>query len=258
MSKEPIVLVTGAASGIGCATARAFAACGMHLVLLDKNEHALNALARQLREAGAQVSAIVIDLAVIPNIWQGVQTALEPFGGRVDILISNVGVVLSAPFAEIALEQWHQSFEVNFFSHIALLQVVIPKMRAQGSGSIVLTGSDQGLQPDANLSAYAAAKAALHNLVKTLSRELAPANISINAVAPGMTRTPLVEQLMEGYAREFGTDPNTAAYLELQRRGVIHGRLADPEEIAEAIVYLAQANFCRGTILNISGGNVRC
>src|SRR5260370_5236030 len=112
-------------------------------------------------------------------------------------------------------------------------------MKERGGGSIIFTGSDQGLQPDAGLGPYAQAKAAAHSLVKMLARELPSDGILVSAVAPRMTSPPLVETLMVGYAREFGTHTKTAEQLELQRRGVSLGRLGSPEQVAEALRYLA-------------------
>src|SRR5438046_10558155 len=103
-------------------------------------------------------------------------------------------------------------------------------MKQQGGGSIIFTGSDQGLQPDAGLGPYAQAKAAVHSLLKMLARELPSDGILVSAVAPAMTRTPLVEQRMGGYVREFGTDSKKAERPELQRRGGRLGRLGEPEE----------------------------
>jgi len=182
---------------------------------------------------------------------------LSAFGSRIDILVANVGFLIAQRFEELTAEQWQRGFALNFFTHVYACQAAIPLMKQHGGGSIIFTGSDQGLQPDAGLGPYAQAKAAVHSLVKMLARELPSDGILVSAVAPGMTRTPLVEQLMEGYAREFGTDSKTAEKLELQRRGVPLGRLGEPEEVAEAVLYLATAAYCNGTILNISGGNVR-
>src|SRR6266567_4761180 len=216
-----VVCITGAAGGIGSAIARAFAGAGARLALLDINEQGLSRLANELR--GTHIHPVIVSTAV----------------------------------ADMSTEQWQRGFALNFFTHVYACQAAIPLMKQHEGGSIIFTGSDQGLQPDAGLGPYAQAKAAMHSLVKMLARELPSDGILVSAVAPGMTRTPLVERLMEGYAREFGTDSKTAEKLELQRRGVPLGRLGEPEEVAEAVLYLATAPFCNGTILNISGGNVR-
>ncbi|HLL80385.1 MAG TPA: SDR family oxidoreductase [Ktedonobacteraceae bacterium] len=255
-----VVCITGAAGGIGSAIARAFAGAGAHLALLDIDERGLSRLANELpgeQSHSITVSTAVADLSTEQGVKGGISEALAPFDGRVDILSANVGFLIAQRFEELTAEQWHRGFALNFFTHVYACQEVIPRMKRQGGGSIIFTGSDQGLQPDAGLGPYAQAKAAVHSLVKMLARELPPDGILVSAVAPGMTRTPLVETLMEGYAREFQTDRKTAEKLELQRRGVPLGRLGEPEEVADAVLYLATSPFCNGTILNISGGNVR-
>lgn len=151
---------------------------------------------------------------------------------------------------------WQASFAINFFSHVWAIQFVLPAMKRQGQGRILLVGSDQGRQPDAGLSAYASAKAAIHALARTLARELAPA-ILVNALAPGMVQTPLVQELMNGYAREFGTDAVEAERREIARRGIPLARLGEPEEVAAAALFLLQCEFAAGSILDLSGGNVR-
>jgi NAD(P)-dependent dehydrogenase (short-subunit alcohol dehydrogenase family) len=255
-----VVCITGAAGGIGSALARAFADKGANLALLDINSEALSALSKELpgrRTPPVTVRTAVTDLCKEQDIREGIQQVLSPYDGVIDVLVANVGVVMKGLFEEITAEQWRQAFDINFFTHVYAIQSVLPLMKQRKGGCIILTGSDQGLQPDAGLSPYAAAKAGLHSLTKTLAIELAPYNIRVNAVAPGMTRTPLVEVLMEEYAKEYGTDSSTAEKLELQRRGVPLARLGEPEEVAEAVLYLVMATFCTATILNISGGNVR-
>jgi len=255
-----VVCITGAAGGIGSAIARAFAGAGTNLALLDLNEEGLSRLANELRGKRTppiSVSTAVADLSTEKGVKSGIAEVLSAFGNRIDILVANVGFLIAQRFEELTEEQWQRAFALNFFTHVYACQAVIPLMKQRGGGTIIFTGSDQGLQPDAGLGPYAQAKAAVHSLVKILARELPSDGILVSAVAPGMTRTPLVETLMEGYAQEFGTDSRTAEKLELQRRGVPLGRLGEPEEVAQAVLYLATAPFCNGTILNISGGNVR-
>jgi NAD(P)-dependent dehydrogenase (short-subunit alcohol dehydrogenase family) len=255
-----VVVITGAAGGIGSAIARTFADAGADLALIDINRLELSRLAEELRMRRTPpitVSTAVADLSTEQGVKEGVRETLSPLDNRVDILVANVGFLIAGRFEELTTEQWKQGFDLNFFTHVYTCQAIVPLMKQHGGGSIIFTGSDQGLQPDAGLGPYAQAKAAVHSLAKLLSRELAASGIYVSAVAPGMTRTPLVEALMRGYANEFGTDPQTAEKIELQRRGVPLARLGEPEEVAEAVLYLATAPFCNGTILNISGGNVR-
>src|SRR5207245_4179856 len=142
------------------------------------------------------------------------------FGSRIDILVANVGFLIAQRFEELTAEQWQRGFALNFFTHVYACQATIPLMKKHGGGSIIFTGSDQGLQPDAGLGPYAQAKAAVHSLVKMLARELPSDGILVSAVAPGMTRTPLVETVMEGDAEEFGTDSKKGGRMEGERREV--------------------------------------
>ena len=251
-----VVCITGAAGGIGSAIALAFAEAGANLALLDLNGEGLARLAQEVlgkRTTPISVRIAVADLSTEQGVKSGIAEVLSAFENRIDILVANVGFLIAQRFEELTAEQWQRGFALNFFTHVYACQAVIPLMKQRGGGTIIFTGSDQGLQPDARLGPYAQAKAAVHSLVKMLARELPSEGILVSAVAPGMTRTPLVE----GYALEFGTDSKTAEQLELQRRGVPLGRLGEPEEVADAVLYLATAPFCNGTILNISGGNVR-
>ena len=254
-----VALITGAAGGIGQATAWTFARAGVHLALLDANEAALRRLSDALeQETAVMVHPVIADLGTEAGVNAAIAEALTPFDDEVHLLIAAVGKLLTGTFATLSLSQWQQAFVLNFWSHVYACRAVVPRMqRHKGGGSIIVVGSDQGLQPDAGLGPYAQAKAALHSLVKTLARELPVEGITVSAVAPGMTRTPLIEPLIARYAQEFGTDQATAIRLELQRRGVPVARLGEPEEIAQAILLLATTPFCNGTILNISGGNVR-
>jgi NAD(P)-dependent dehydrogenase (short-subunit alcohol dehydrogenase family) len=255
--RDKVVCITGAAGGIGRAIATAFAWEGADLALLDRDKMGLEELAAALRPMGVRVQTTVVDLRTAHGVRAGMQAALAPYGGVLDILVPNVGALIAGPFETLESGQLQECFAINFFTHVYACRVAVPLLKERGGGCIVFTGSDQALQPDAGLGPYAQAKAATHCFAKMLARELASDGIRVNVVAPGMTRTPLVEVLMEQRAREFGTDTRTAEQMELAHRGVPLARLGEPEEIAEAVLYLATASFCTGTILNVSGGNVR-
>jgi NAD(P)-dependent dehydrogenase (short-subunit alcohol dehydrogenase family) len=251
-----VALITGAAGGIGSEVARLFAAEGARLALLDANAMGLEELAVGLRARGHPVETAVADLSTQAGVREGTRAGLSAYGGHVDVLVANVGRLLAQPFEDLTAADWQQAFDINFFGHVWACQAVLPRMLEQGSGCIVFTGSDQGLQPD-DLAPYAVTKAATHCLVKVLARRYGPRGLWVNAVAPGMTRTPLVDILMAQLAEEFGTDRAEAERRELARRGVPLGRLGTPEEVARAILFLATEPFSNGTILNLSGGNVR-
>jgi NAD(P)-dependent dehydrogenase (short-subunit alcohol dehydrogenase family) len=251
-----VALITGAAGGIGSEVARLFAAEGARLALLDANAMGLEELAAALRDQGAPVATAVADLSTRVGVREGIRAVLAASGGHIDVLIANVGRFMAHPFEDLLAADWQRAFDINFFTHVWACQSVLPHMLEQGSGCIVFTGSDQGLQPD-DLVPYAITKAATHCLVKALARRYGSRGLWVNAVAPGMTRTPLVEVLMAQLAEEFGTDRAEAEQRELARRGVPLGRLGEPAEVARAILFLATEPFSNGTILNLSGGNVR-
>lgn len=253
-----IVAITGAAGGFGRALATAFARECASLALLDINGPGLDEGAQTLRAGKTAVSTAVADLSTAAGTRAGFREALAPYDGQVDILVSNVGVLVSGSFEEISDDELQRAFDINFFAHVRACREVLPLMKGRQGANIVLMGSDQGRQPDVLLFPYAQAKAALHSLGKLLAREYAP-EIRVNVVAPGMSATPLVLELMATLAREkFQTDDLQAVErMELEERQVPLRRLGRPEEIAEAVLYLATAGFVTGTCLDISGGNVR-
>ena len=254
---EKVVLITGAAGGFGRAMAEAFWAEDARLALLDRDEQGLAALAADLRSRGGRVQTAVADLSSAQGVQEGIRTVLAPYRGRIDVLVSNVGVLVAGRFAAISDEQLELGLTMNFLTHVWACRTVLPLMAGREGANIILVGSDQGSQPDSGLFPYAQAKAAVHSLGKELAREYGPA-IRVNVIAPGMARTRLVEGLLARLAQEeFHTDVATAEQLELQRRGVPLERLGEPHEVAHAAMFLAQNGFCTGSILDMSGGNRR-
>lgn len=237
--------------------AKAFAEAGSHLALLDSNASGLEEVAQPLRSAWTGVQTEVADLGTRQGVHDGIHAVLAPYHHQIDILVANVGVLIAGPFADMTDAQIEDGLTMNFLTHVWACQDVLPLMQGRPGANIVLIGSDQGSQPDKELFPYAPAKAALHNLTKLLAREYGP-EIRVNCVAPGMSRTPFIEGLIDKLARDdFQTDRATVETLEIQRRGVPLQRLGKPEEIAEAAVFLAHNQFATGTIFDLSGGNVR-
>ncbi|HLG77697.1 MAG TPA: SDR family oxidoreductase [Ktedonobacteraceae bacterium] len=253
------IYITGAAGGIGSAIAEACVKAGAHVALFDKDTEKLALLAEHLHRLSStsQIVPVVADLATEAGVQSGIEEALAAFAGQVGVLVSNLGVLITGAFEESTLQDWQQSMALNFFTHVWAIRAVLPYMQQRHQGHIVLMGSDQGRQPDRGLGAYAAAKAAVHSLTKTLAQELPQYGITINCLAPGMTKTPLVDALMATLAQEYGTDVREAERQEIERRGIPLGRLGKPPEVAQAVLFLIQNSFSHGIILPLDGGNTR-
>lgn len=252
------IYITGAAGGLGSAIALACVKAGAHVALLDRDAESLAALATCLRAQpnAGKIIPIVADLSSEEGVQVGIGEALTAFEGRVEVLISNIGVLITGSFAELSSEDWQRAFTLNFFTHVWAIKAVLPQMVSQQHGHIVLMGSDQGKQPDRELGAYAAAKAAVHSLIKTLARELPAHGITVNGIAPGITRTPLVmKDLMALLTKRHQTnDVAQAERLEADRRDIPLGRFGEPEEIAQAVLFLIQNTFSHGSVLPLDGG----
>jgi NAD(P)-dependent dehydrogenase (short-subunit alcohol dehydrogenase family) len=257
---DKVVVITGAASGIGRAAALAFAKEGCALALVDLDAKALDQLATDLGPAG-RVSTSVADLSTRAGVESGLAEALRPFGGVPDVLVNNVGAGSVRTFDQVDDEDWDATLQLNFFSCVRATRVVLPAMRAAGRGVIVNNASDLARQPEANPIDYAVSKAAILALTKALSRAEGPA-IRVNAVAPGPIWTPFWTK-PGGFAETLGEfykmPPLQAVEHEMALRQLPLARLGTPDEVANVIVFLASdlASFVTGSTWGVDGGSVR-
>jgi NAD(P)-dependent dehydrogenase (short-subunit alcohol dehydrogenase family) len=241
------VLVTGAARGIGRATAEQFAAEGARLVVADIEEERLKALARGLAEDGAEIVAVIGDVADEAQVERMVDTATAAFGG-LDVAVANAGIIPLTTIDKATLEDWEQVMAVDGRGMFLTCKHAIRAMAAGGGGSIVCLSSISGLAGQSGQATYGPAKFVATGLTMHLAVEWAARGIRVNAVAPGTILTDRVRELEE--------EPGGREYLEAISAQHPIGRLGEPAEVAQAILFLASddASFITGAVLPVDGG----
>ena len=230
-------LVTGAASGIGLACARALAAAGAEVHLVDRDPKVL-ALAEELGGTGH-----VLDL----------MDPVDAQPAEIDILVNNAGVQHVAPIHEFPAERFSAMLELMVGAAFRLTKHVLPHMYARGWGRLVHITSVHGIRASAFKSAYTAAKHGLEGFSKVAALEGAPHGVTSNCVAPGYVRTPLVEKQIADQAKAHGIpESEVPAKIFLQRSAV--KRMMEPSEVASAVLWLCDNSFVTGTSLAVDGG----
>jgi NAD(P)-dependent dehydrogenase (short-subunit alcohol dehydrogenase family) len=234
-----VALITGAASGIGRASALAFASAGASVALVDVDADGLAETAAAAREAGSRAEVLVADVTDLREVTAAVDRAVQVFG-RLDAAHNNAGV----PGPYVPLDQYEEEdflrvLQVDLAGVWRCMRAEIRQMRAQGSGAIVNTSSMLGAAAMPDNGAYVAAKHGVHGLTRAAALELGGTGIRVNAIAPGVTRTGM-----------------TSAVSDELLRAVPLGRIAEPEEIAAAAVWLCspEASYITGSVLVADGG----
>ncbi|MDQ3237340.1 MAG: SDR family oxidoreductase [Actinomycetota bacterium] len=233
-------VVTGAAKGIGRATAELFAREGARLVVTDVDEAGLVSLRERL--AGAEVEAVVGDVSVVEDAGRMIRTSVERFG-RIDILVANAGVIPLNNVVDATPEDWDHVMAVDGRGMFLTCKYAVEAMLQSGGGSIVCLSSISGMAGQKEQSTYGPAKFVATGITKHLAVEWAERGIRVNAVAPGTIQTEAVAALPENYKA-----PMKAAHPI--------GRFGEPSEVANAILFLAsdEASFITGAILPVDGG----
>jgi NAD(P)-dependent dehydrogenase (short-subunit alcohol dehydrogenase family) len=243
--KGKTALVTGSTSGIGQATAIALAARGAHVLVVGRNEQRAKDVVAEIDGGGGSASFRLTTLSDLESAQDLVEWATEAGDGHVDILINNAGVALLGPSNAATEAQFDETFALNVKVPFFLVASLAPAMAERGWGSIVNVSTMVASFGQAGMAMYGASRAALELLTKAWAAEYGPSGVRVNAVAPGPTRTRMMEAIPDEMVNQL------AALAPA-------GRVAQPEELAAAIVFLAgdDASFVHGVTLAVDGGRV--
>lgn len=243
---QPVVLITGALTGIGRATAVAFAREGNRIVVSGRREEAGQALAAELRTLGAEAEFLRADVRFEAEVRSVVERTVERFG-RIDVAVNNAGAEGQlAPIVEQSSANYEDTFAVNVLGTLLSIKHEMRAMLAQGSGSIINLSSVAGQVGFAGASVYVASKHAVEGLTKSAALEGAAAGVRVNAVAPGPVATGMLDRFVGG------SEEGKAGFLAT----IPARRAATPEEIAQTIVFLAsdKARYLTGQSIAVDGG----
>lgn len=246
--QDKVAIVTGAANGIGAATARMFAREGAALGLIDKDGDGLARLAGEMEKSGAKIVSVAGDVTDADDIGRVVKATLDRFGS-VTTLVNNAGVTLTRPFVDTTLADVDFLVNVNLKGLMLASQAVIPHMIEAGGGAIVHQSSNAGLVGRPWASLYGATKAGVVSLAKSMALSFAAQNIRVNCVCPGSIDTPMLESALSAGGHYARDRRRTELVIPL-------GRIGEADDIAAATLFLAsdEAKYITGVALPVDGG----
>jgi NAD(P)-dependent dehydrogenase (short-subunit alcohol dehydrogenase family) len=246
--ENKVAFVTGAGSGIGAMGAIYMAREGAHVVVTDRDGEAAARVAEAIGADGNRAEAMAVDVTDDSALEAAIADTIARHG-RLDVLHSHAGIQIEGKLEEVAVADMDASWNLNVRAHFVAAKAVVPQMRAQGGGSVIVTSSNSGVQYDREMIAYATTKHAVLAMTRQMAADYARENIRFNALCPGFIDTPF----NKGFEIQMGGREKLEAYVAGE---IPMGRWGTVEEIAEGILFLAsdKSSFMTGTAFVIDGG----
>ena len=243
-----VALITGGAGAIGLATARRFASEGAIVVVADRDERRAEHVAAELRGTGAQAMGIAVDVSSEASVRSLVSQTTAAYG-RIDILFSCAGVLVSGTAPETSLADWQSTLDVNLTGPFLASKHVLPVMIANGGGSIVHMSSTAGLVGETAIAAYCASKGGVLMLARQMALDYARQGIRVNVICPGWIDTPFNDPAIEAAGGKDALQPFVDNMVPIGRQGT-------PEEVADVVAFLASddSRLMTGSVVTIDGG----
>ncbi len=240
--KDKVTIITGAGSGIGRGTALLFAGEGAKVVVADMNRKGGEETVNEIKQKGGEAFFAMLDVSNREQIKNVVDDTLDKYG-KIDVLINNAGIIQDALVVKMTEEQWDRVISIDLKGPFNCIQAVVGSMIEKGGGEIINVSSIVGLYGNVGQTNYAAAKAGLIGMTKTLAKELGKKGIRVNAIAPGFIITPMTSTIPE-------------KILEMMKEKTPLKRLGKPEDVANTLLFLAsdEASFINGAIISVDGG----
>jgi 3-hydroxybutyrate dehydrogenase len=252
--EDKVAVVTGAASGIGEEIARTFARAGAKLAIADLDAAGAQRTAADLSREGRDAIAVVMDVTSEAQVDAGMATVVEAFG-RIDVLVSNAGIQIVAPFEDFAFADWKRMLAIHLDGAFLTTRAVLRQMYKQRSGSIIYMGSVHSKEASLLKAPYVTAKHGLIGLAKVVAKEGARHGVRANVICPGFVRTPLVDKQIMEQAMALGIS-SEAVIREVMLKETLDGEFTTVQEVASAALFFAsfQSNAMTGQSLVVSHG----
>lgn len=243
-----VVIVTGGGGGIGSAICRRFAEDGAKVAIFDINEQAAATVADAICAEGGQAAAFAVDLSSQASVISAVADTCAKFGA-INVLVNNAGWDKAAPFLKTDMDLWERIVDINLYGALYMHHAVLPLMVEQGGGQVINVASDAARVGSSGEAVYAFCKGGLVSFSKTMAREMARKQISVNVVCPGPTDTALF--------RDFAGEGEQGEKLKSAlKKAIPFGRLGHPDDLPGIVAFLAsdEASFITGQVISVSGG----